>query len=148
MKCKIEYLKGHGYWCITHDGYESECKIAHLQTDLYDANNKITLLQAEKECLRLSNSAFRGDVKLVEEREEQLKTELAEAKKRPKPPEFLETEIFSLEQVVPLYCRAEANAIIDIAIEAIVLRDREIMQLKEAKENSKITTYDNQEKIL
>ncbi len=41
-------------------------------------------------------------------------TERQELQERLRPSEFLATELLSLEQIMPLSCRAEANAVIDV----------------------------------
>ncbi|RLC36792.1 hypothetical protein DRH27_04740 [Candidatus Falkowbacteria bacterium] len=54
--------------------------------------------------------------KEVREQIAALTAEVAELKERLKPAEFFTTELLSLEQVMPLDCRAEANAVIDVVM--------------------------------
>ena len=63
-----------------------------------------------------------------------LRAEVERLKKRLEPPEFFETEVLSLEQIMPLDCRAEANAVIDAAIAEVWAKEAQIAALTAALE--------------
>ena len=100
----------------------------------HETEAKIKDLAAEVEATKRNMKRIRNESREWCKKWEKATAEVEGLKKRLEPPEFFETEVLSLEQIMPLDCRAEANAVIDAAIAEVWAKEAQIKTLKEALE--------------